>query len=145
MNSGMSPMVFLIALVVTALICVPYAALAKYAMRVLFGHRVWFGLVLLTTLICVSVAALVDFLYGFGTWMSLDDAFTILGLKEIAASYLLQIALYYAFVPDAHIRWIAPWKWFAVVTLQYALSLAIIYGILYVLEPEKFAGFLASL
>lgn len=144
MPNEMSPLVFVIALVVTALVCVPYAAIGKYLMGALFGRKVWFGLVLLTTIVSVTIASMSEFLYGFGAWVTLDDAFTINGLQEVAACFLLQIAVYFAFVPDVHIRWIAPWNWFVVVAIQYAVSLVIIYTTLYFIEPGKFAGFFGT-
>ncbi len=102
------------------------AILTKVVMGAVFRHRTNFGLILLTMIATAFASMLAIAWLGLLDTRSLENLPPEPAILLTFASYMVQLGLLTAFVPDQDMESIAMWKWAVALILQYLLFIAIV-------------------
>ena len=118
------------------------AFFAKLLMKWIFGRRVFFGMVLLATVLGTIFAAaafvgLMWFAEGTLDLQTVESFEENMSAAETGLAwlfgFLLQLVILSLVVPDENMELIASWKWAVVIVLQYVLFFVIVIALVFIL------------
>ncbi len=125
------------------------AFIAKVLMRAIFGRQVFFGMVLLATVLgtlfmIIIFVGLMWYSQGTLNLQNLENFEGQMTPAETALSWLfgfmLQLVLLTFVVPDENMELISAWRWAIVLILQYVVIFLIVFVLALVLAGSGFAA-----